>query len=84
MFIRRERDVAARVFAHHDRYFQAAWYDGDTVMYAIRRGRAADVCTVPADGSGTPDLPIPDAESPAALWLAGEKGVTAGTPGLAA
>ncbi len=53
---------------------QAAWYDGDTVMYAIRRGRPADVWTVPADGGGAPDLLIPDAESPAALWLDRIKG----------
>jgi Tol biopolymer transport system component len=48
---------------------QAAWYDNDTVMYALRRSaRAADVWSVPADGTGKPELLIPDAESPAALW----------------
>ena len=47
----------------------AAKYDNDTVMYALRRGpRAADVWSVPADGTGEPTLLIPDAESPAALW----------------
>ncbi|MGX6608498.1 TolB family protein, partial [Micromonosporaceae bacterium Da 78-11] len=49
---------------------QAAWAGNDTVMYAIRRGtRAADVWSVPADGTGTPTLLIPDAESPSALFL---------------
>jgi hypothetical protein len=48
---------------------QAAWYDNNTVMYAVRRNtRAADVWSVPADGSGKPSLLIPDAESPVALW----------------
>ncbi|AGL18975.1 PD40 domain-containing protein [Actinoplanes sp. N902-109] len=48
---------------------QAAWYDNTTLMYAVRRGpRAADVWSVPADGTGRPALLIPDAESPAALW----------------
>jgi len=48
---------------------QAAWFDDATVMYAIRRSaKAADVWSVPADGSGAPSLLIPDAESPAALW----------------
>jgi hypothetical protein len=48
---------------------QAAWYDEDTVMYAVRRGpRAADVWSVPADGGGAAHLLIPDAASPAALW----------------
>jgi hypothetical protein len=41
------------------------------VIYAIRRGRSADVWSVPADGRGTPGLLIPDAESPEALWLTG-------------
>jgi hypothetical protein len=39
------------------------------VMYAVRRGtKAADVWSVPVDGSGRPSILIPDAESPAALW----------------
>jgi hypothetical protein len=50
---------------------QAAWYDNDTVMYGIRRDRSSDVWSVPADGTGTPRMLIPDAESPAALWLTG-------------
>jgi hypothetical protein len=50
---------------------QAAWYDNNTLMYAIRRGpKASDVWSTPADGSGAPHLLIPDAESPAALWTA--------------
>ena len=50
---------------------QAAWLDNTTVMYALRRGpKAADVWSVPADGTGAASLLIPDAESPAALWLA--------------
>ncbi|GIF03832.1 TolB-like translocation protein [Actinoplanes siamensis] len=48
---------------------QAAWYGNDTIMYGVRRGvRDSDVWAVPADGSGTPRLLVPDAESPAALW----------------
>jgi hypothetical protein len=48
---------------------QAAWYDNRTVMYGLRRSpKSADVWSVPADGSGTPSILIPDAESPAALW----------------
>ncbi|GIF22342.1 hypothetical protein BJ973_002666 [Actinoplanes tereljensis] len=48
---------------------QAAWFDDRTVMYAVRRGpKAADVWVVPAGGGGAPQLLIPDAESPAALW----------------
>ena len=48
---------------------QAAWFDDDTVMYAVRRGpKEADVWSVAADGSGRPSILIPDAESPAALW----------------
>jgi hypothetical protein len=48
---------------------QAAWYDNNTVMYAVRRGtRNSDVWSVPADGSGKSSILIPDAESPAALW----------------
>lgn len=47
---------------------QAAWLGNGQVMYAVRRGtKAADVWSVPADGTGTPSLLIPDAESPAAL-----------------
>jgi len=48
---------------------QAAWYDNNTVMYAVRRGtRNSDFWSVPADGSGKSSILIPDAESPAALW----------------
>ena len=47
---------------------QAAWTDLHTVAYAVPRGRDhADVWQVPADGTGSPHLLIPDAESPAAL-----------------
>jgi hypothetical protein len=47
---------------------QAAWLGNAEVMYAVRRGtRASDVWSVPADGSGSPSLLIPDAESPADL-----------------
>ena len=47
---------------------QAAWSGDGTVMYAVRRGpKAADVWSVPADGTGTPQILVPDAESPAAL-----------------
>jgi hypothetical protein len=51
---------------------QAAWKDDTTIMYAVRRGpRAADVWSTPADGSGSPAILIPDAESPAPLQPAG-------------
>ena len=47
---------------------QPAWLDDRRVAYGIaRRGGHADVWSVPADGSGTPAVLIPDAESPAAL-----------------
>ena len=47
---------------------QAAWLDPDTIAYAIPTSPAdADIWTVPADGTGTPHLLIPHAESPAAL-----------------
>ena len=45
---------------------QAAWLDGHTVMYGRVRasGDGWDVWSVPADGSGTPRLLIPNASSP--------------------
>jgi len=47
---------------------QPAWLDPNTIGYAIpRRPGDSDIWTVPADGSGTPHLLIPHAESPAAL-----------------
>jgi hypothetical protein len=47
---------------------QPAWLDPNTIAYAVPRGTAdSDIWSVPADGSGTPHLLIPDAESPAAL-----------------
>ncbi len=47
---------------------QPSWLDPDTIAYAIPRAPAdADIWTVPADGTGTPHLLIPHAESPAAL-----------------
>lgn len=47
---------------------QAAWLDDSTVAYTLRQadGRP-DVWSVPADGSGSPRLLVPEAESPAAL-----------------
>ncbi|MFF4182485.1 TolB family protein [Streptomyces sp. NPDC001691] len=48
---------------------QAAWLDDRTITYALpgRRGRASDVWSVPADGSGTPRLTAEGASSPAAV-----------------
>ena len=47
---------------------QPAWLDPNTIGYAVPRAAGdSDVWTVPADGSGTPRLLIPHAESPAAL-----------------
>ncbi|MEV0790399.1 hypothetical protein [Kribbella sp. NPDC050459] len=47
---------------------QPAWLDPNTIGYAVPRAAGdSDVWTVPADGSGSPRLLIPHAESPAAL-----------------
>jgi hypothetical protein len=47
---------------------QPSWLDPNTIGYAVPRGAGdSDIWTVPADGSGTPRLLIPHAESPAAL-----------------
>jgi hypothetical protein len=47
---------------------QPAWLDARTVAYALPRGGGhSDVWAVPADGSGTARMLIPEAESPAAL-----------------
>ncbi|WP_327280637.1 TolB family protein [Streptomyces sp. NBC_01205] len=47
---------------------QAAWLDDGTVGYALpgREGRADDIWSVPADGTGEPHLLIPGGSSPAA------------------
>jgi hypothetical protein len=48
---------------------QAAWFDNHTVMYTVGRGAGrADVWSTAADGTGTPTILVPDAESPAPLW----------------
>jgi hypothetical protein len=48
---------------------QAAWFDNRTVMYAVGRGAGrADVWSAAADGTGTPAILVPDAESPTPLW----------------
>jgi hypothetical protein len=47
---------------------QPAWLAPDTLGYAVPRDTGdSDIWTVPADGSGSPRLLIPHAESPAAL-----------------
>ncbi|MFG3343917.1 TolB family protein [Streptomyces sp. NPDC048018] len=47
---------------------QAAWLDDSTVAYALQRPDGTDdVWTVPADGSGSPRLLVPGADSPAVL-----------------
>ncbi|MFJ6352747.1 TolB family protein [Streptomyces sp. NPDC092046] len=47
---------------------QAAWLDDTTVAYALQRPDGTnDVWTVPADGSGSPHLLVPGANSPAVL-----------------
>lgn len=48
---------------------QVAWLDDETVMYGLPREGSArgDVWVVPADGSGSPQLLIPDAGSPSAV-----------------
>lgn len=47
---------------------QAAWLDDATLAYTLRQsdGRP-DVWAVPADGSGSPRLLVPGAESPSPL-----------------
>lgn len=49
---------------------QATWLDDHTVAYALPSDgdvRSTDLWSVPADGTGTPRLLIPDASSPAPL-----------------
>ncbi|WP_198675942.1 TolB family protein [Kribbella monticola] len=47
---------------------QPSWLDEDTIGYAVPRGSSdSDVWSVPANGTGSPRLLIPHAESPAAL-----------------
>ncbi|MEU5673669.1 hypothetical protein ABZ749_25595 [Micromonospora sp. NPDC047753] len=47
---------------------QAAWLDNGRLAYTLRRDDGQpDVWSVPADGSGTPTLVIPGAESPSPL-----------------
>ncbi|MFI5836231.1 TolB family protein [Micromonospora sp. NPDC051300] len=47
---------------------QAAWLDGGTLAYTLRSDDGhPDVWSVPADGSGTPRLLLPGAESPSPL-----------------
>ncbi|MFI1104085.1 TolB family protein [Streptomyces melanogenes] len=48
---------------------QAAWLDDSTVGYALpgREGRASDIWSVPADGTGKPRLLAPGGSSPVAV-----------------
>ncbi|MEU4495924.1 hypothetical protein AB0F96_21315 [Streptomyces sp. NPDC023998] len=47
---------------------QAAWLDNTTLAYTVRDSSGdPDVWSTPADGSGTPRLLVPGAESPAAI-----------------
>jgi len=47
---------------------QPTWLDPNTIAYAIPTGPAdADIWAVPANGTGTPHLLVPHAESPAPL-----------------
>lgn len=48
---------------------QAAWTDDGTVAYALpgAGGRAGDVWTVPADGTGTPRMSVAGGSSPVAV-----------------
>ncbi|MEC4015454.1 TolB family protein [Streptomyces sp. H27-D2] len=59
----RERPLAEQ----HSVDDQAAWLDDSTLGYALpgRDGRASDIWTVPADGSGTPALRVAGGSSPA-------------------
>ncbi|MBP2337662.1 hypothetical protein JOF41_003840 [Saccharothrix coeruleofusca] len=45
---------------------QPAWWDDSAVVYGVQRGDGTnDVWTVPADGTGTPRVLVPEANSPA-------------------
>jgi Tol biopolymer transport system component len=44
---------------------QVAWLSDGTLLYAVARQGGSDLWSVPADGSGTPELKIRDAVSPA-------------------
>lgn len=47
---------------------QAAWLDDERVLYGLRgTSRAADTWVVPADGTGTPRMLVPNAWSPAVV-----------------
>ncbi|MER7950573.1 hypothetical protein ABTY59_24610 [Streptomyces sp. NPDC096079] len=47
---------------------QAAWLDDDSLAYALQRDDGTDdIWTVPADGTGTPRVLVPGADSPAVL-----------------
>lgn len=46
---------------------QAAWLDGDTVMYQVPNPEGYDIWEVPADGTGTPKILIHDGDSPAVV-----------------
>lgn len=47
---------------------QPTWLDEGTVAYSVQRGDGVnDVWAVPADGSGTPTVLVPEANSPAPL-----------------
>lgn len=61
----REHPLAER----HSVDDQAAWLDDSTVGYALpgRGGRASDIWSVPADGTGEPRLVVPGGSSPVAV-----------------
>jgi hypothetical protein len=46
---------------------QAEWLDNETVLYGLSRDSSSDIWQVPADGSGAPQVFIPDAWSPAVV-----------------
>lgn len=47
---------------------QPAWLDGSTIAYGVQRADGVnDVWSVPADGTGTPAVLVPEANSPAPL-----------------
>ncbi|MFF7776174.1 TolB family protein [Streptomyces tanashiensis] len=47
---------------------QAAWLDDDSLAYALQRDDGTkDIWTLPADGTGTPRVLVPGADSPAVL-----------------
>lgn len=44
---------------------QPLWRDDNTLLYALKRGASSDIWSTPITSTGTPQLLVPDAASPA-------------------